>query len=120
MTTKRAKPKKSKPRVTLTSLAAEMRSALAMLSQRMESYSVIVDHCARLLKEKEILQRRLDAMLNPPTLTWSVVPSPDYMLPANKRFHSVIYACGCGAQGHSIRDRCTIHHEQIRAAVPIS
>jgi len=41
-------------------MESETRSALAMLSTRMESFRVIVDHCARLLKEKETLMSMID------------------------------------------------------------
>jgi hypothetical protein len=47
----------------------EMRSAVAMLSQRMESYrettKTLTDHCARLLKEKETLQRQVERLRAP-------------------------------------------------------
>jgi len=41
----------------LAEIRAEMRSALAMLSQRVESFRVLADHCARLLREKETLMK---------------------------------------------------------------
>src|SRR6267142_2629384 len=51
-------------------IESETRSALAMLSTRMESFRVIVDHCARLLKEKETLMSMIDRQrgLNEPVL----------------------------------------------------
>jgi len=39
---------------------AALLSGQEMLSQRMESLRVVAEHCNRLIKEKEILQRRLD------------------------------------------------------------
>jgi hypothetical protein len=41
---------------------AEVRGALAMLSTRMESFRVLADHCARLLREKETLMAMSTAL----------------------------------------------------------
>jgi hypothetical protein len=54
----------------------ETRSMIAMLAQRMESLITVVEHCTRLLKEKETLQRQLTEanlfMANPPRLVDAV------------------------------------------------
>lgn len=53
----------------------ETRSALAMLSQRMESFRVLADHCARLLREKETLQKQIELKANPPE---KFAPRPEH------------------------------------------
>lgn len=47
-------------RLTVLEIQGEQtRSGQRMLSERIESYRVIVEHCARLLREKETVQRQL-------------------------------------------------------------
>ena len=43
---------------------------LGLLMERVSALNPIVDHCARLLKEKETLQRQVEAMKNAPLFSY--------------------------------------------------
>jgi hypothetical protein len=48
--------------IALEGAVRTIASAQAMLSERMESFRVLAEHCARLLREKEAIAHRLDAI----------------------------------------------------------
>ena len=90
-------------------------SGQQMISQRLESLRVIADHCARLLKEKETLQRQVERMKidGAPTLAAARAAHMTANLPT-LNFEMRQYPCGCSATGNGVQplpDCCPNHYD---------
>lgn len=93
-------------------------SGQKMLSERMESFRVLVDHCHRLLKEKETMQKELEKSKSPlsgyqsqlkqaNTFMAQAIPTPDT--------ETIEYPCGCSATGIApLPPACGVHNQIVK------
>jgi hypothetical protein len=92
-----------------------INSKLGLLMERVSALNPIVDHCARLLKEKETLQRQVERMNidGAPTLAAARAAHMTANLPT-LNFEMRQYPCGCSATGNGIQplpDCCPNHYD---------
>jgi hypothetical protein len=107
---------------TLPALQREMgalTSGQEMFSHRLESLRVIADHCNRLLKEKETLQRMVQTMKDASALVSRWAPSPSITPHGGvPTVYTRTYVCGCSAVSTDgpLLAECPTHSPDFQSA----